>query len=62
MSFINAKKQANHNDYDKTNNGGVVIQSPSGNTPSGKVNEKFSEEPGEVKNGGFNRPVKPSTY
>ena len=60
MTFVNAKKQSEHADYDKTNNGGAAVRLPSGATPEQATGDKVTKTP--VESGGINRDIKPSNY
>ena len=60
MSFINAKDESKHSDAEVTNNGGSLVVSARGSTPSQAVGDKNTESPDEQ--GGYNRPVKESNY
>ncbi len=60
MSFINAKDSGKHTDHAVTNNGGTVVLSARGSTPSQAVGEKATQSPQD--HGGYNRAIRESNY
>lgn len=60
MSFINAKDSSKHTDHAVTNNGGTVVMSARGSTPSQAVGDKATQSPED--HGGHNKGVQESKY
>ena len=57
MSFINPKKQSEHTDYDKTNNGGTVVSLAKGLDAQDKLGTKNTQTPGVGETPGVNKTV-----
>jgi hypothetical protein len=45
MSLVKAKQNSKHSDSTTTNNGGIILYSPRGNTPENMVGNKYTENP-----------------